>query len=249
MRAPAIAVGMWGLVLLNCASDDDANTQPSTGNEVPQALVDSCARYCGLTEVWSRGCEPGRMYYHGAELDSDPPEAPVSTDRACIDSCANDPKMLCWQAQVDWLDCSVEAIWNCHEDGFPGTSDCGASGGPELCEGEYTRPEAWRQSDEWTASCTRYCGLAEALVPNCSPGDTRIRGVPLGSDPPDTAPISTDPTCVERCLLPNGKFECAEQLIARNNCFADALWVCRPEVGWYTDECEAEDRGLPQVCE
>jgi hypothetical protein len=260
MRASVVVAGMAGFVLLNCASDDDAAPKGNAGKEVPQTLEDSCARWCALTEAFAHPCEPGKMLYHGVDLDADPPaEAPVSTDRACIDSCTRlSPRALCWQANVDQMDCDVEAIWICDESGGFGTNDCHDSGGAEVCEGKYARPEAWQQSDEWTAACQRYCGLAEALVPDCSPGDTSIRGVPLGSDPPSTAPISTDQACMERCLLPNSLFECAGQLIARSNCFAEALWVCKvadvEEDGegggyWHTDECEAENRGIPGVCE
>jgi hypothetical protein len=251
MRASVLGVGLWsGFVLLSCAND--RTTPDGTGGDIPKALVESCARYCALGEVFPHTCEPGQKFYHGAAIghETPPDAAPVSSNQECIASCtALSPTALCWQAEVAWMDCSVDAVWVCSDDDTIGTSECGASGRPELCDGRDARPAAWQQSEGWTAACQRYCGLAEVLLPECSPGDTRIRGVPLGAEPPAEPSISNDPACMGRCLEPNSAWECADQLIAAYNCFANALWVCQLDSTWYTDECEAEDAGNSVACE
>jgi hypothetical protein len=99
------------------------------------------------------------------------------------------------------------------------------------------------------SACTRTCSSGNALLAlaesyQCEPGDRSQYGVLLHDGEDAEVPtLITDPICVPYCEgLGVSGYECWQEAVAINNCFADAIWVCDIEGGWVSNDCTTVTR-------
>jgi len=114
---------------LGC-SDDDGNDAPNP-KDPPQALVDACERWCGVTEVFERNapCAPDSeiregVVFIGGDASSNAVPRATSRTSACMDDCINvAPNRTCWQAVAASSDCLANSAWFCDESGGWSSND------------------------------------------------------------------------------------------------------------------------------
>jgi hypothetical protein len=133
--------------------------------------------------------------------------------------------------------------------GSAGSGEKGDASGPPVAAGNPPAepPEALRDS------CRHYCGLAEVLDRECTPGEAMSRGVLLGREPvPDEPPKSYDLACIDGCMDFDASRWCWQQVVESGECLAwDALFVCDgPDRGggWSVYGCGTAGDD-PSVCD
>jgi hypothetical protein len=149
-----MAAGQWitlASLLIACGSagnndNGDGPRPPVTAGDPPssppEALRDSCRRYCGVLEVLDRECTPGEVVSRGVLLGRDPvpEEPPKSYDVACIDDCMGfDEDKWCWQQIAESNECFAwDALLVCsgpeRDDGWSVYGCDRAGGDPSVCD-------------------------------------------------------------------------------------------------------------------